>query len=347
MIKKLKVALLGCGRASHYIHLAALTGLPNVELTALAESDPERCSEAAKRAPRAETFSDFRELLERADVEAAVITLPNRLHVPAAVAAFRRGLHVYVEKPLALSLAESDEVMTAWRASGSVGMIGHNYRFSPMHEKARRLIGEGRIGGIVALQSVFSTVGRDLPQWKRRRETGGGALLDLASHHLDLAGWFIGAVPVAIACSLRSAQNEDDTVVLQLEFEGGTIAQTLASLSTVEDDRFEIYGDSGRIVVDRYRADDVEVHPPTLERVRLRRFTYAARALASPAYWRAKIAKSGPEVSYWRALSSFAEAALQGRSERPDLMDGYRCLALLEAAEQSAREGRRVRVPSI
>lgn len=344
MAKKLRVALLGCGRAARYLHLPVLLGLPKVELTALAESDAQRRAEAARRVPGAQTYDDFSKLIDEADVEAAVVALPNPFHVPAAVAAFRRGLHVYVEKPLAGSIEEASGAVAAWRGTGRVGMIGYNYRFGPMHQEARRRIAEGEIGEVVAIQSVFATPVRELPEWKKRRATGGGALLDLASHHLDLACWFTGARPVAISCSLRSMKSDDDVATTQMEFEGGVIAQAMASIAAVEEDRFEIYGDRGKIVVDRYRSDRAEMHPATLKGVRLRRFRFAAGALASGGYWSRKFRSAGPEASFWRALGEFADAALDGRQAQPDLSDGLRCLIVLDAADRSAREGRRIQL---
>ncbi len=225
-------------------------------------------------------------------------------------------------------------------------MIGYNYRFHPMHEKARRLIAEGRIGSIVALRSVFSTAPKDLPEWKRHRESGGGALLDLACHHLDLAGWLFGATPVAISCSLRSMRSDDDLAMVEIELEGGVRSQTMASLTAVEDDRFEIYGDAGRIVVNRLRCDDIELHPAALDRVRILRLIHAARAFASPGYWRRKLT-AGPEASCWRAIGKFAATALEGRSAAPDLADGCRGLAVIEAARHSARLGRTVKLAEI
>ncbi len=316
--------------------------MPSVELTAIAELDPALRDEASRRVPSSAAYADFRELLAEAQVDAVVIALPNPLHVSAAVAAFDRGLHVYLEKPLGLSLDEGRKVVRAWRNSGRVGMIGYNYRFGPMQVEARRLIAEGRIGKVVAMQSVFSSAARDLPAWKQRRETGGGALLDLASHHLDLAAWLLDAEPVAVGCTLGSLHSEDDTAMLQLEFENGPTAQITASITAVENDRFEISGDAGRIVFDRYRSDKIEIHPPSLERVRLLRAGYAFRDLASFSYWRRKFTDAGPEESYWRALGAFVDAALADRQAAPSLDAGYRGLEIIEAAERSAREGRKV-----
>ncbi len=344
MNRTLRVALVGYGRAAEHIHLPVLMGLEGVDVVAIAETDAIRREEVRRRLPDATVFGDFEALLAEADLDAAVITLPNSLHVAAAVAAFSRGLHVYLEKPLAPTLGAGHEVVAAWREAGTTGMIGHNYRFGSMQREARRLVAEGHIGRVVAVQTVFSTPARDLPDWKRKRETGGGALLDLASHHLDLLPWLLQSRTVAISCDLRSVRSEDDTASVRLEMENGVLVQILATISAVDDDRIEIYGDAGRIVIDRYRSDRVEVHPTTLDRVRMLRLSDAARALSGLTYWKRKLRGGIPEASFWEALNEFSQAAQAGRPAKPDLEDGLRGLFLLDAAMRSAAESRTVRI---
>ena len=344
MNRDLKVALLGCGRAAEALHLPVLKGLEGVEVAAIAEQDPKRRQHGKSLLPEAQVFDSFESLLEQADVDAAVITLPNSLHESAAVAAFARGLHVYLEKPLAPTLAAGNEILAAWRAAGTVGMVGHNYRFGTMQRKARRAIAEGSIGQGVAVQSVFSTPARELPLWKQRRASGGGALLDLASHHLDLLPWILQSRPVSVSCHLRSLRSEDDTAAVRLVMEDGLVAQILASISAVEDDRIEFYGDAGRLVIDRYRSDRLEIHPATLEGVRLHRASNAVRSLTSSSYRHRKLRGGPPDVRFWEALREFSRAAKEGRQTTPDLDDGLQCLSLMEAAMRSAAESRTVKL---
>jgi predicted dehydrogenase len=342
MNRDLKVALFGCGRAAQSLHLPVLKELDGVEVAAMAEEDPLRRDQGKRLVPEAEVFDSYQSLLEQADVDAAVITLPNSLHAPAAISAFARGLHVYLEKPLAPTLAAGNEILAAWRVAGTVGMVGHNYRFGTMQREARRSIAEGSIGRAVAVQSAFSTPARELPLWKQRRATGGGALLDLASHHLDLLPWMLQSRPVSVSCHLRSVRSEDDTAAVRLVMEDGLVAQILASISAVEDDRIEIYGDAGRLVIDRYRSDRLEIHPATLDGVRLHRASNAVRSLTSASYWHRKLRGGPPDESFWEALREFSRAAREGRQTTPDLDNGLRCLYLMEAAMRSAAESRTV-----
>ncbi len=340
--RPLRCALLGCGHGAVHLHLPVLRGLPEIELAALAEPDPERRAAAVDLVPGARGHASYEEAIEAGDIDAVVVALPNPLHGPAARAAFERGLHVYLEKPIATSVEEARTVVAAWRESGRVGMAGLNYRFGPLQQRARSELAAGRIGRVVAAQTVFSTPVRELPEWKRQRATGGGALLDLAMHHLDLACWLLDESPAAISCALRSDRSEDDTATVQLTLDDGRTVQILAALSAVDADRIEVYGTEGRMVVDRYRSDRLEVHPPSLAGVRLRRLVHAAGALTSPAYWARKVTRRSPEPSYWRALAAFAGAARTGREVSPDLLDGLRSLWLVESAEEAAATHRTV-----
>jgi predicted dehydrogenase len=339
-----RVGLLGCGRIASAIHLRVLTGMRGVAVTALAEPNLSARQAAARLVPEAACFSDFAELLTTAELDAVVITLPSALHAVAARAAFQRGLHVYLEKPLASSVAEGREVLAAWRRAGTVGMIGYNYRFLPAYQRARALIQSDHIGPVVALRSVFSVSHLALPEWKQRRETGGGALLDLISHHLDLAVWLIGKPPCSVACDLLSRHSDDDVALVQLEFPGGISAQLFAAFAGPERHRFDILGERGTLGVDVYGSELVDVRPASLDGVRLRHLLGAARALTSPTYWVQKITRSSWQGSYRHALSGFIHAVRVGAVPQPDLTDGFGSLVWLDAASESARDNRRVSV---
>lgn len=338
----MRVGLLGFGRIASSIHLPVLSRMRDVAVISVAEPDETRRRDAAIRTSRSTCFANFGELLKTSDVDAVVITLPNALHASAAAAAFSRGLHVYVEKPLASNLGEGRQVVDAWRRAGTVGMIGFNYRFLPAYQRARELIAADRIGRLVGVRSVFSTTRRSLPEWKQHRDTGGGALLDLASHHLDLATWLVNAAPRAVSCDLQSRVTEDDTAVLQVELSGGISAQIFAVFGGPEQHRLEILGERGALVVDPYGSEFVDIRAATLDGVRVSHMRSAAKALASPRYWLEKINKSTWQVSYERALGDFVRAARSGGVVQPDLAAGCETLEWIDAARESAREGRRV-----
>jgi len=334
-----KVGLIGCGRIAQLVHLNILTRLPDIELVALAEPDVQRRQEAMRRAPGAVALADYRELLTMPDVEAVVICLPHALHAEAAVAALEQGKHVYLEKPLATNLGEARQVLAAWQRASAIGMIGFNYRFNALYQAVRRHILSGRLGELVAVRSVFSSAAQALPARQQTQQNGGGVLLALASHHVDLVHFLFGQAVREVSASLRSQHSEDDSAMVQLRLADGLLVQSFFSMSAVEEDRFEIYGTAGKLVVDRYRSLNVEITDPTLDLGRFKRLTQGLRSLIHSPYLLDKLHAPSREPSYQAAVAHFVAAVQARRPISPDFSDGYRSLAVIAAAEESARTG--------
>ncbi|HEY4699603.1 MAG TPA: Gfo/Idh/MocA family oxidoreductase [Nitrososphaerales archaeon] len=333
----LKLGLIGCGRIAQLVHLNVIRQLPNSELIALAEPDPKRREEASKLVPKAIAFESYNELLSMPEVEAVIICLPNNLHAEATVTALEHGKHVYLEKPLATSLKEAQGVLEAWRRADLVGMVGFNYRFNAFYKAARQHIESGRLGELVCVRSVFSTATRTLPTWKQARERGGGALLDLASHHIDLVRFISGEEIQEVFARVWLQQSEDDCAMLQLRLANGLLVQSFFSLSAVEEDRFEIYGMEGKLTIDRYLSFDVEITDPTAEFARLKWLGRMFQSLFHSPYLKERIFSPGSEPSYKAALNHFVTAVRKKQPTSPDFWDGYQSLAVIEAAEESAR----------
>ncbi len=335
----LKIVLIGCGRIAQLVHLRVLTNLSGVELAAIAESDPERREEAAVLAPKAVVLHSYHELLKMRDLQAVVICLPPALHAETAIASFHAGKHVYLEKPIATNLADAHAIVEAWRKAGTVGMMGFNYRFNEFYQSAKQYILSGRLGNLVAVRTVFSSAAHELPAWKRTRQDGGGALLDLASHHLDLIRFLFGLPIEEVSGRIRSQHSECDSAILQMRLTDDLLIQSFFSIGSVDEDRFEIYGKSGKLMLDRY-AGDLKITAPEFEYGRL---SQISRELSGVTACVKRILNSPGEQSFSAALRAFVSAASENQTKvSPDLDDGYYSLAVIEAAEESARTGRTV-----
>jgi myo-inositol 2-dehydrogenase / D-chiro-inositol 1-dehydrogenase len=303
---------------------------------AAADPDPEARARTRRLAPIA-IYEHSGELLERSDVDAVVICAPTGAHAELAIAAARAGKHVYVEKPLATSLADAERVIDAVDAAGVTAVVGFNRRLHPLFERARELLDAGRIGRVHAAQMVFCEPppAGGMPAWKRRRETGGGVLLDLASHHIDLLRWYFRDEVTVVAASLASDAAEHDGARLDLAFEKGVRAQGYFSFATGMADHLEFFGEAGTLRVDRYR--------PSVEVRGRRRFGYGLRrqwVAPAPrtAMWRLyRKMRPGRDPSYGRALRAFVEVVNGRTSELASLSDGLRALDVVVAAERSAR----------
>jgi predicted dehydrogenase len=344
-LRPVAVGLIGCGTIAQNVHLGLLARMPGVQMVALAETDAQRLEEAARQVPRARPCTDFAQLLALPDVEAVVVSLPNALHAEVAIAAMQAGKHVYVEKPLATNLADAREVVQVWRQTGVVGMVGFNYRCHLLHQAARQHLAAGALGQVTAVRTVFATAARARPAWKGRRDTGGGVLLDLASHHTDLVRFLFDQPIVAVSAQVRSQCSEADTATLELRLSDGVLVQSFFAYNAADEDRFEIYGTAGKLTVDRFLSLNVELSPPALALGRLTRLARGVRALVRSPYLLSSLRAPRAEPSFEVALTRFVSAVRSGRPERPDLDDGYRSLAILAAAEESARTGQVVTLP--
>lgn len=345
----LRLGVLGYGSLVQGIHLPVLRRIPNVTVTAVAEPDAARRESAQRLLPGAFTTPDWREVIGREDVDALLIALPNALHAPAAVAAFGSGKHVYLEKPLATSAAEGETILSAWRAApGCVGMMGFNYRFNPLYEDIRQRIAGGEIGELVGVRSAFATPAANaLPEWKRKVATGGGALLDLASHHTDLLPFLTGKPITEVSALQLSQRSEQDSAVLNLRLGAdGPLAQVFVTLCAIDDDKWEFYGQTGKLSVDRYESFEVRYSPPRRQDVsRVARIGQGMRSLPNLSYLLRKRRSVGHEPSFRMALAHFVSAARgaavsSSTAVASDLADGLRSLTVIEAANESFRTGK-------
>jgi myo-inositol 2-dehydrogenase/D-chiro-inositol 1-dehydrogenase len=348
MRKPLSIGLIGCGWLARAVHLPILRHLPEVDLVALAEPDSDRRQEARHYFPAAVGHADYCDVLKMRNVDAVIVSVPTALHGEVAIAAMQVGKHLYLEKPIATSLAEADEIVSVWKQSGVVGMVGFNYRFNALHQAARMQIDAGKLGSIIAVRTVFSTRTRSLPAWKQTRSKGGGVLLDLASHHIDLVRFLFRQEVRTVYCVIESRCSEHDTAMLLLRLSGGLRVQSLFSLGGVDEDRFEIYGQAGKLTVDRYRSLDVEFVDAGRAPSRLRRLGKHLKSVRSVSYLFEKLQSPWHEPSYRESLSRFVSAARERNTVSPDFLDGYRSLEVICAAEESAQTGRWVSlIPSV
>lgn len=338
----LRIALIGCGHIGRTVHLNILRRLPHVQVVALAEPNAQGREAASRQVPRAAVFSDYRELLERSEIDAAVICLPNALHADAAITTLQSGRHLYLEKPLAINLEDARKLLEVWRRSRRVAMIGFSYRFNPLHQEVRRHLQTAKLGELVGVRSVFTTAPHRMPEWKQRRGSGGGALLDLASHHVDLVRFWFDEEVDEVRANIRSQRVEADTATLELRLANGLLVQSFFSMSSVDDDRFEIYGRTGKLSLDRYNSWAVEITSSTRNSTPFHRFSRAMARLPRSRFAISKLFAQANEPSFAAALAHFVAAARNGGPASPDFDDGFQSLAVIIAAEESARTGQPV-----
>ena len=333
-----RVGVLGCGAIATNVHLRLLMQLDTAEVVALADPDPV-ARERAQRLSGIEPTADPWDVLTRTDVEAVVVTTPSATHAELAAGAAAAGKHVYVEKPLATTRDDALRVVEAVAATGVVAAVGFNRRFHPVFRHADALLRQNAIGRVVAVQSVFGQRLDHLPGWKHARASGGGAVLDLASHHADLFRWLVGDVVEAQAWT-GSERSEDDRATIRWRLEPGVEAQTSVSFRVAQTDVVQVVGEEGVLRADRY-LPAVELWR-TARRNPARRRQVPTRDLVG---WRLRRALGRGDPSFRLALAAWVDAVRGRNVDLPGVVDGLASLDAVLAAEESARrDGATVRL---
>ncbi|MEO7649389.1 MAG: Gfo/Idh/MocA family oxidoreductase [Bryobacteraceae bacterium] len=257
--------ILGAGDIAHRHMAPAMRNADGHRLVAIQRRDPAAARAFADAHGTPRIYHSEEDLLRDPEVNAVYIGTPPHLHCGQTVAAAEAGKHIICEKPIACTVAEAQTMIDACALHGVRLMICHYQRFNERNQRIRRMIEEGALGKVI---SVHLTFGGYTPpkagEWRRdRARSGGGPLMDLGSHCLDLLMYFCG--PIASAHSLVDNlvwQGEvEDTATLLLRTESGAHATVSTVWSAqLPDPEFsnslEIWGTNGAIVTAPLYAKD-------------------------------------------------------------------------------------------
>jgi predicted dehydrogenase len=338
-VSPLRIAIVGCGQVVRLAHLRVLQEHPDVTVVAIADRDPEARVFCDRHAPAVRFFGECDELLHQVELDAVLIALPTLMHRDAAVAAFGKGLHVYLEKPIAATIADGEAVVAAWHRAGTVGTIGFNCRFNALYREMRDAIAAGEIGTPIAIRASWTANWPALATWRLSPASGGGALLELASHQVDLCRFLLSTEISKASGTTWSNRQVDEAAMLTLSLANGTHAQLFASYGSVEEDRWEVYGDKGKLVVDRYSSLQVERVPSVAAGGLASSVRRTMNEIAHLAYGLEKRRTPGHEPSYAASLAAFVEAARRRQQGTPSLDDGLVALRAIVAARETSESG--------
>lgn len=330
----IRLGIVGAGRVAELVHLPALRAVPDFRIVAIAEPDAERRARIGALVSGAAVHEDASTLLDRDDLDAVAVCTPPAEHASLAIAAFARRRHVYLEKPIALSLADADAVVEAWRAAGTVGMTGFNFRFHPLVRELRALVAAGTLGRIIAVRTTFGSAPRPLPAWKQAAVSGGGVARDLVPHHADLVSWLLGSPVSWVAADIASVDSEADVALVRLGLASGVVAQCTATGCARDAHVIEVIGTAATARIDRASMRRVELRPTRDRHPRLDRLARAVAALDP----RLHLTPPWREPSHRAAWCAFADAVRGRRGAIPDLQAGRDALAVVLAAETAAVE---------
>ncbi len=255
----LGVGLIGLGNISS----AHLRGLQVMEQEGMARcvagADPVESQRETRRREWGlpKVYDHHRKLLDDPAVEAVTIAVPHYLHAPLTIDALNAGKHVLLEKPMAVTLDECDEMVEAERRSGKILQIGLTGRFHPPLRAALQFLDSNEIGPVIQATAFVSAPWEEhqRPPYMRSRAMGGGWWLGAGVHAVDWVTRLIGAKAVAVKARIRAYmhfQAADDTATAMIDYANGVsgIVVTLGTSRGVETPgSIEVHGTQGRLVV--------------------------------------------------------------------------------------------------
>lgn len=249
--RQLRAAIIGAGGISSNHHDGYLAA--GVEVVAICDPVPEALATRARAWNVERTYHDFEAMFAAGGFDVVSIAAPTAVHHPATLAAAAAGVHVLVEKPMALDLRLADEMIAACADAGVVLMVNHQLRSSGPGRKARELIDAGVIGNVthVRLRQAHDWGGHGVrPSFTTKASAGGGTLLDNGCHLADLARFFGGSVREVYArmATLKYPVEVEDTAHVSMVYGDGSLGLIEAAwTATGWEEGFWVYGTEGAL----------------------------------------------------------------------------------------------------
>jgi len=342
MAKTLKIGIIGCGAIAEHLHVPDYKLCPQAELVAFCDIIGSKAKALADRfAPGVQVYTDYKAMLKAGEVEAVSVCTPNYLHGPITMAAAKAGCHVFVEKPMATSLAEAKKMIDTAKKNNVLLMVDQSQRRFPAHVKAKEVLDSGIMGKVLHVTAMFGHAGPEnwSPTGKwffKKKEARFGAMADLGVHKADLIRHLTGKEVkqvTAIYDTLEKKRTDvEDNFASTLIFDDGTMGSLAASWTVkgCEANYLYLHCANGTLMVSVYPDKPL------------------VASLVNPA---CKIEFDLPkppsnDEGGWSidVTGSFLRAALGMEAPFCPGEEGMKSLAVILACEEAAKTGRAVKV---
>ncbi|HUI42972.1 MAG TPA: Gfo/Idh/MocA family oxidoreductase [Terriglobia bacterium] len=342
---RVRVGIIGSAFVSN-IHAEALQDVCEAEVVAVCSPSKGHAEEFARRWQIPNFYTDYRRLLDRKDVDAVVIGIPNDLHREVVVAAADAGKHVVLDKPMAHTLDDADDMLKACRKRKVMLGYAETICFTPKYVRARKLVEEGAVGDLYMIKQGEKHSGPHSDWFYDVERSGGGAIMDMGCHGIEWARWMYGKRKVRSVTAhcqrvlhTERTRGEDNSVVI-LEFEGGALAVIEDSWAKPGgmDDRIELYGTEGVIYCDLLRGSSMETYSNM-------GYGYAVEKAGETRGWTFTVFEETQLYGFPHEMRHFLRAIQTGQAPSESGEDGRTTLEIIYAAYESAATGRRITWP--
>lgn len=329
-----KFAIAGAGYIAN-IHAQAIKAQKEAELVAVVEKFTDKAAEFARKFGIQRQYVSVEDLLKDGGVDALVICTPNFLHAPQAVAALEKGVHVMVEKPMAMNAVEAEKMLVASRKSGAVLMVAHCWRFDRDVLWLKERFRSGVIGKIIRTKGYGVHTNWGPSGWFTQKQfAGGGALADVGIHALDTARFLLGdPQPVSVYAHIGTYYKDfdvDDTGVILVKWDNGAVSYIESGWWQPHADGPEagtqLYGSRGfaqlfptHLQISNVEKEEIERIDPGFEFPR---------------------AEHCPQEMYDNQMAYFIHCIRTGQTPIPGGLEGLINMKVVDAAYKSARTGK-------
>ena len=371
--KKLNVAMIGydfMGRAHSNAWRQVARFMPDLPyepvMKVVAGRTEAKVKEAAERLGWEEYATRWEDVIARKDIDIIDICTPGDSHMPIAIAAAHAKKHILCEKPLANTLADAEKMWKAAAAAGVIHMLCHNYRRCPAVALAKQLIDAGTLGKIYHYRGTYLQdwiVDPAFPRvWRLVKATAGsGSLGDILSHTMDLSRYLVGE-PVEVNGLLKTFITErplpgnpakkgpvdvDDAALSLVRYDNGAVGYlegTRFATGRKNYNRFEINGAKGSLVWDLEQLNDLQLYVEEGPNSGFRTVTVTDGKHPYVGAWWPPGHIIGYEHSFTHTVYDFLRAIAEQKLPAPSFEDGYKNQRVLDAIEQSAREGKWMKI---
>jgi predicted dehydrogenase len=243
-------------------HLPVLQTLAGIELVGFVDSDCDRLNTVGDRHGVRRRYNDYRVMLNEARADVVAVCVPPQFHAEIGLAVLDAGKHLFMEKPLALSLHEADQLAERAAASPGKVLIGFNLRWHRLVRRAREVIDGGSLGPLETMHTTFTsrtgfaTHGSD---WRHQHDLGGSVLFDLGIHHFDLWRFLMRSEVEEVFARYRSDDPAVERAAVSATMGNGVLVTALFSHGLSDTNELEICGRKGRLRLSCYRFDSLRV----------------------------------------------------------------------------------------
>lgn len=251
-MRKVKWGVLSTAKIGREKVIPGMQASEFCDITAIASRNGEQARAIANQLNIAKAYDSYEALLNDPEIEAVYIPLPNQLHVPWAIKAIEANKHVLCEKPIGLTSAEAEQLLKAAGQKPHLKVMeAFMYRLHPQWQYAKKMVGEGKLGDLKAIQSIFSYYNTDPNNIRNQKDAGGGGMMDIGCYCVSLSRFLFGKEPEKVLGKVEfdTTFNVDQIASAMLDFSTG-ISTFTCSTQLTPYQRVHILGTSAGIEIE-------------------------------------------------------------------------------------------------